>query len=91
MYIHTHAYIYKVRACAHERHRVSLGEVFMEYMWSIRGIFIEYTYVSGMCRVCIGYVSGMYRESIEKYNEREGCAIKFRVDICRFQKKAVPL
>ena len=21
-----------------------------------------YTYVSGMCRVCIGYVSGMYRK-----------------------------
>ena len=44
-----------------------------------------------MYRVCVGYVSGMYRESVEKYNEREGYAIKFRVDICRFQKKAVPL
>ena len=62
MYIHTHAYIYKVRACARERHRDSLGEVFMEYMWSIRGVFIEYTYVSGMCRVCIGYVSGKCRK-----------------------------
>ena len=25
-----------------------------------------------MCRVCIGYVSGMYRESIGRYWERKG-------------------
>ena len=71
MYIHTHAYIYKVRACAHERHRVSLDEVFMEYMWSICGVFIEYTYVSGMCRECIGYVSGIYRKIWGGKNEKK--------------------
>ena len=59
--------------------------------WDIRGIFTEYSWGIRMYRVCVGYVSGMYRESVERYNEREGCAIKFRVDICRFQKKAVPL
>ena len=32
--------------------------VFMGYSWGIHGVFMEYTYVSGMCRVCIGYVSG---------------------------------
>ena len=31
------------------------------YSWGIRGVFTEYTYVSGMCRVCIGYVSGKCR------------------------------
>ena len=35
-----------------------LGDVFIEYTRGIRGVFIGYTYVSGMCRVCIGYVSG---------------------------------
>ena len=30
----------------------------MEYTRGIHGVFMEYTYVSGMCRVCIGYVSG---------------------------------
>ena len=34
---------------------------FMGYSWGIHGVFMGYTYVSGMCRVCIGYVSGMYR------------------------------
>ena len=33
----------------------------MGYSWGIHGVFMGYTYVSGMCRVCIGYVSGMYR------------------------------
>ena len=43
--------------------------IFVGYLWDIRGVFVEYslgihevfmgyTYVSGMCRVCIGYVSG---------------------------------
>ena len=59
--------------------------------WDIRRVFVEYSWNIRMYRVCIGYVSGMYRESVERYNEREGCAIKFRADICRFQKKAVPL
>ena len=35
--------------------------VFTGYTWGIRGVFMGYTYVSGMCRVCIGYVSGKYR------------------------------
>ena len=35
--------------------------VFTGYTWGIRGVFMGYSYVSGMCRVCIGYVSGKYR------------------------------
>ena len=35
--------------------------VFIEYMWDIRGVFTGYSYVSGMYRVCVGYVSGMRR------------------------------
>ena len=30
-------------------------------MWDIRGVFMGYSYVSGMYRVCVGYVSGMRR------------------------------
>ncbi len=40
---------------------VFMLEIFIGHMWSIRGVFMGYTYVSGMCRVCIGYVSGIYR------------------------------
>ena len=36
--------------------------VFVGYTRSIRGIFTGYSYVSGMCRECIGYVSGIYRK-----------------------------
>ena len=43
--------------------------VFMEYTRGIRGVFMGYTYVSGMCRVCIGYVSGMYRNKQEKWGK----------------------
>ena len=39
--------------------------VFMGYMWDIRGVFTGYSYVSGMCRVCIGYVSGMRRNILD--------------------------
>ena len=35
--------------------------VFVGYSQGIHGVFMEYTYVSGMCRECIGYVSGIYR------------------------------
>ncbi len=35
--------------------------VFMGYSRSIRGIFTGYSYVSVMCRLCVGYVSVMYR------------------------------
>jgi hypothetical protein len=33
----------------------------MGYSWGIRGVFMGYTYVSVMCRLCIGYVSVMCR------------------------------
>ena len=44
--------------------------------WDIRGVFVEYSPHIRMCRVCVGYVSGMYRESIEGYGERR-TAMKF--------------
>ena len=37
------------------------GQYIVEYTRSIRGVFIGYTYVSVMCRLCIGYVSGTRR------------------------------
>ena len=43
-------------------HSSPLEGVFIEYSRGIRGVFTEYTYVSGMCRVCIGYVSGKRRK-----------------------------
>ncbi len=57
-------------------HRDSLGGVFTGYMWNIRGVFMGYTYVSGMCRVCIGYVSGMHRNI--RRAEEEGKMYFFR-------------
>ena len=36
--------------------------IFVGHTRSIQGVFMEYTYVSGMCRECIGYVSGIYRK-----------------------------
>ena len=42
------------------------------YSRGIHGVFTEYTYVSGMYRVCVGYVSGMYRECIERNRARVG-------------------
>ena len=38
-----------------------MSGVFMEYSADIHKVVIGYSYVSGMCRVCIAYVSGMYR------------------------------
>ena len=35
--------------------------IFVGHTRGIRGVFTGYSYVSGMCRVCIGYVSGKYR------------------------------
>ena len=32
---------------------------------------IGYSYVSGMCRVCIAYVSGMYRNFRQSIGEEE--------------------
>ena len=42
---------------------------FVEYSWGIRGVFVEYSWDIRMYRVCVGYVSGMYRESVEGYGE----------------------
>ena len=36
--------------------------VFTGYSRDVHGVFMEYSYVSGMRRVCIGYVSGMRRK-----------------------------
>ena len=38
------------------------GQYIMGYSRDIHGVFVGYTYVSGMCRVCIGNVSGTYRK-----------------------------
>ena len=38
----------------------------LEYSRDIRGVFVEYTWDIRMYRLCVGYVSGMYRESIER-------------------------
>ena len=39
---------------------------------SIRGVFIGYTYVSVMCRLCIGYVSVTRRLRDGAYGQRRG-------------------
>ena len=39
------------------------------YSWTIRGVFVEYSWDIRMYRVCVGNVSGMYREYIERYGE----------------------
>ena len=79
MRMHTRTYILRFARAREER-----GGVFVGYSWDIHGVYICIGYVSGMYRVCIGYVS-------EHTRCEGGCAIKFRADICRFQKKAVPL
>lgn len=61
MRMHTRTYILRF-ARARVCHKDSLLGVFIGHTWGIRGIFMGYTYVSGMCRVCIGYVSGKYRK-----------------------------
>ena len=33
----------------------------VEYSWGIHRVFMGYSYVSVMCRLCIGYVSVIYR------------------------------
>ena len=40
----------------------------MEYSADIHKVVIGYSYVSGMCRVCIAYVSGMYRNFRQSYD-----------------------
>ena len=37
----------------------------LEYSRDIRGVFVGYSWGIHMYRVCVGYVSGMYRESVE--------------------------
>jgi hypothetical protein len=41
------------------------------YSREIRGVFTEYSWDIRMYRVCVGYVSGMYRESVERNGVRE--------------------
>ena len=41
------------------------------YSREIRGVFTEYSWDIRMYRVCVGYVSGMCRESIERNGMRE--------------------
>ena len=51
----------------------SLIAVFLEgYLWGIRGVFVGYSWDIRMYRVCVGYVSGMYRESVEGDGARGG-------------------
>ena len=45
--------------------------VFVGHTRDIRGVFVGYTYVSGMCRECIGYVSGIYRKIRGGKNEEK--------------------
>ena len=48
-----------------------MSGVFMEYSADIHKVVIGYSYVSGMCRVCIAYVSGMYRNFRQSRGEEE--------------------
>ena len=41
----------------------------MGYSWGIRRVFVGYTYVSVMCRLCIGYVSGMCRNILGAFGK----------------------
>ena len=38
-----------------------IGVLWVEYSWGIRGVFMGYSYVSVMYRLCVGYVSVTYR------------------------------
>ena len=44
----------------------------LRYSWGIRGVFVGYSWDIRMYRVCVGYVSGMYRESVEGDGARGG-------------------
>ena len=44
----------------------------MGYSWDIHGIFMGYSYVSVMYRLCIGYVSVMCRLCDGAYGQRGG-------------------
>ena len=45
------------------------------YSWGIRGVFVGYSWDIRMYRVCVGYVSGMYRESVEGDGARGGAGM----------------
>ena len=51
-----------------------------------------YTYVSGMCRVCIGYVSGMYRKKRGARDEinDNGDNIALESTPCRATREIIP-
>ena len=44
----------------------------MGYSWGIHGVFMGYSYVSVMYRLCIGYVSVMCRLCDGAYGQRGG-------------------
>ena len=44
----------------------------MACSWDFHGVFTEYSYVSVMYRLCVGYVSGMCRVCVERYRAQEG-------------------
>ena len=44
----------------------------LEYSRSICRVFVGYSWDIRMYRVCVGYVSGMYRESVEGDGARGG-------------------
>ena len=46
----------------------------MACSWDFHGVFTEYSYVSVMYRLCVGYVSGMCRVCVERYRAQEGGA-----------------
>ena len=50
------------------------------HSWGIRGVFVEYSRNIHMYRVCVGYVSGMYRESIEGNGEQGGDGYRMQID-----------
>ena len=50
------------------------------YSWGIRGVVVEYSWDIRMYRVCVGYVSGMYRESVEGDGARGGDEYRMQID-----------
>ncbi len=68
-----------------------IGVLGVEYSWGIRGVFVGYSWDIRMYRVCIGYVSGMYRESIERYKVRVGSYSNFVQNTCTCADFFVPL
>ena len=59
--------------------------LYLGYSWHIHGVFTGYSYVSVMCRLCIGYVSVMRRLCIGTSCVRAGARDarnKIRCRIC---------